>query len=125
MGTGTLITNSGRLIALNRTFKAVPDYTAPINFEVGIGTATPSPADTALASWTFTKATSAVTFDEPNLNVTTQGVLLTTEANGVTLSEFGLFNADTPAKMMSHAVFMGITKDASVQVIITEKDVIN
>ena len=48
MGTGQVITNSGRLIALNRTFTAVPTYSAPLKFSVGTGTTTPLVGDTAL-----------------------------------------------------------------------------
>ena len=48
MGTGLAISNNGKKIALNRTFKASPDYTAPTVFKVGIGTTTPTSNDTDL-----------------------------------------------------------------------------
>jgi hypothetical protein len=48
MATGTILTNNARKICLNRTFKASPDYTAPSRFRVGVGTTTPTSADTSL-----------------------------------------------------------------------------
>jgi len=122
MTTGTLVTNLGKLIALNRTFLASPTYTAPANMKAGTGVTAPSAADTNLTASVITKAITLTSFDDPNLNVTTQGVLLTTEANGNTISEFGLVNSDGTPKLFSHAVFMGIVKNASVQIIFTEKD---
>ena len=50
MATGGTITNNGKNVMLNRTYKSSPDYTIPSKFRVGIGTTTPVVADTALAT---------------------------------------------------------------------------
>jgi len=50
MATGGVITNSGKNVMLNRTYKSSPDYTIPSTFRVGIGTTTPVVSDTALAT---------------------------------------------------------------------------
>jgi hypothetical protein len=46
MANGNIITNTGKKIALNRTFKSTPDYGIPSIFKIGIGTNTPSTTDT-------------------------------------------------------------------------------
>lgn len=48
MATGGIITNNGKNVMLNRTYKSSPDYTAPSKFRVGTGTTTPVVADTGL-----------------------------------------------------------------------------
>lgn len=42
---GSIITSEGKKIILNRTYKAVPDYTVPSNFKVGISNSTPVVGD--------------------------------------------------------------------------------
>jgi hypothetical protein len=46
MAVGGFISTIGKNTMLNRTYKAVPDYTAITEFKVGIGTTTPTVADT-------------------------------------------------------------------------------
>lgn len=48
MSTGNVVTNNGRLIALNRIFKSAPDYTPITYFKFGTGTTTPAITDTDL-----------------------------------------------------------------------------
>jgi len=48
MANNSIITNSGKKIILNRSYKATPDYTVPSKFKVGISNGTPSVADTDL-----------------------------------------------------------------------------
>lgn len=130
MATGNIITNQGKLIALNRTFKGSPDYTQPSLFKVGTGTNTPTVADTNLqtpvtisgGSQTKAFVTGYPIFDESNLNATIRCLLLTTDANGNSLTEFGLFNNDGTKKCFSRAVHTAITKDSDTQVIYVEKD---
>ena len=62
------------------------------------------------------------TFDDTNLVVTTRAILLTTECNGSSLTEFGLFNGDVTPRMASHCVYTAISKTVSIQVIYVEKD---
>ncbi len=48
MANGSIITNSGRKIIINRSYKATPDYTVPSEGKVGISNTTPNIADTDL-----------------------------------------------------------------------------
>lgn len=129
MATGQVVTNSGRLIALNRTFKDTPDYTAPTEFAVGTGTTTPAETDTDLdtaviiSGGNYRKAflSGYPLFDEANLQVTIRALLTVSEANGNSLTEFGLFNTDGTNKLFSRIVHTAITKDNTVQVIYVEK----
>ena len=49
MSNGSLITNSGKKIIINRAYKSSPDYTVPSQFKVGINNGTPGASDTDLA----------------------------------------------------------------------------
>lgn len=82
-----------------------------------------------LRSWTVANATKTLsvgypTFDDTNFVITNRGLLLTTEANGENISEFGLFNTDATPLMYSHAVFTNIAKTSSIQVIFKEVDIL-
>ena len=46
----TIKTTLGKKIVLNRSYKAVPDYTVPSQFKVGISTTTPAVGDTDLGN---------------------------------------------------------------------------
>jgi len=48
MSNGSIITNSGRKIILNRSYKSSPDYTVVSKFKCGISNSTPSIGDTDL-----------------------------------------------------------------------------
>ena len=129
MGTGQIITNSGLKIALNRTFKTNPDYLAPTKFKVGTGTTTPTSSDTDVESVVTINGGNTKSFvsgypvlDETNFQATIRCLLDTTEANGNSLTEFGLFNEDASPLMFSRTVFTAISKTTSVQVSIIEKE---
>lgn len=131
MATGNVITTNGLKIILNRAFKATPDYNAPTVFKIGTGTTTPAVGDTDVETGvninggaTKTFVTGYPSLDETNIQATIRCLLDTTEANGSSLTEFGLFNTDGSPLMFSHAVFTAITKTSSVQVSFVEKDVI-
>jgi hypothetical protein len=127
MTSGTVVTTLGRKIALNRLFKAVPDYTAPTIFDVGTGNTTPNITDTALVtpiSLDKTFVTGYPILDETNMQSTIRCLILTTEANGNSLTEFGLKNTDGTKKLFSRAVYTAITKTSAVQIIYVEKDLI-
>lgn len=129
MTTGQILTNDGKKILLNRGFKASPNYTVPSLFKVGTGTTAPTVTDTDLqaaviisgGNTTKAFATGYPILDETNLQITIRTILLTTDANGNSLTEFGIFNSDTSKLMSSRAVFTAITKTSSVQVIFVEK----
>ena len=129
MATGNVITNNGLKIAINRLFKATPDYLAPSKFKVGTGTTTPTTSDTDVETVKAINGGNTKSFvngypvlDESNFQAAIRCLLTTTEANGSDLTEFGLFNEDGSPLMFSHAVFTAITKTTSVQVTIIEKD---
>jgi len=127
--TGTIITQEGQKIMLNRTFKSVPDYTAPTEFKVGTGTTNPTITDTDLETPVgidgdnFKGVVAGYpVLDESNLQATIRCLLLSTEANGNDLTEFGLVNTDASRKLFSRAVHGAITKNNSTQIIYVEKD---
>lgn len=127
--TGQVITNNGMKIILNRAFKALPDYLAPTKFKIGTGTTNPLVGDTDIetgvninGSATKSFVTGYPTLDETNLQSTIRCLVDTTEANGNSLTEFGLFNEDGSPLMFSHAVFTAISKTSSVQITFIEKD---
>jgi len=99
MGTGNKITNNGLKISLNRTYKATPDYTAPSVFKIGTGTTDPAITDTDVETGVNINGGATKIFvsgypslDETNFQSTIRCLLLTTEGNGNSLTEFGLFN---------------------------------
>lgn len=128
MSTGAIFTLLGKKVAINRTFKATPDYTAPTTFKVGKGTTTPTVNDTAIETdvptppATTTFVTGYPIIDETNMQSTIRCLVLTTDCNGQTITEFGVFNTDSTPKMVSHLVHTGIGKSNAVQLIYVEKD---
>ena len=129
MATGTTIVNNGLKISLNRTYKASPDYSAPTKFKIGTGTTTPTAADTDVETGvninggaTKSFVSGYPTLDETNLLAIIRTLLLTTEGNGNSITEFGVFNTDGSPLMFSHAVFTAITKTTSVQINFVQKD---
>ena len=129
MGNGTIITDNGLKISLNRTYKATPDYLAPSKFKIGTGTTTPVVSDTDVETGvninggaTKIFVSGYPTLDETNMQATIRCLLTTTEGNANSITEFGLFNEDGSALMFSHAVFAAITKTSSVQVSFVQKD---
>lgn len=129
MATGSIITTLGKKIALNRLWTPSPTYTSPTLFKVGTGTNTPVIGDTDLQTPVDIDGdnfkgfvTGYPTLDETNMQSTIRTVLLTTEANGNSLTEFGIVNTDGTKKLFSRVVFTPITKTTSVQVIFVQKD---
>lgn len=129
MATGSTITTNGLKVMLNRTFKATPDYTAPTRFKLGTGTTTPAVGDTDMETPVNINGTEFKNFvsgypslDETNLQATIRCLVLTTEANGNSLTEFGIINTDGTPLLFSHSVFTAITKTTSVQISFIEKD---
>ena len=131
MATGQIITSNGKLISLDRTFNVSPVRSAPTQFKVGTGTTTPVLGDTDMATPVNINGTefkNIVTgfpvLDTTNFQATIRCFVATTEANGNTLTEFGLINTDGTRLLFSRAVHTGITKNTSVQLTYIEKDVI-
>jgi len=129
MASGQVINTSGLKLALNRIFKATPDYLAPTKFKIGTGTTTPTVSDTDVetvvqidGSDTKSFVTGYPSLDETNSQSTIRALLLSTESNGNSLTEFGIFNEDASELMFSHSVFTAISKTSSVQISFVEKD---
>lgn len=129
MTNGNCVLNQGKVVALHRTFETVPTMTNPTNFKVGTGNTTPSVYDTDLkTSVTIGGASSKALvsgypiFDDANIEVINRGILLTTEANGNNLTEFGLVNTDASPVLCSRAVHTLISKSDSVQVVYIVRD---
>lgn len=129
MSTGQVITNNGLKLAINRIFKASPDYLAPSKFKIGTGTTTPAVGDTDVETGvninggaTKSFVTGYPVLDETNHQSTIRAFLATTEGNGNSITELGVFNVDGSPLMFSHAVFTAITKTATVEVSFVEKD---
>lgn len=106
--------------------------TVPSLFKVGTGTNTPVVADTDLQTaveitagvYTKTFATGYPIVTPTDVSVTYRCVLAATEANGNTLTEFGIFNTDGTPIMMSRDTYAAITKNAYIQVVYEQVDTI-
>jgi len=129
MATGQVITTSGRLILLDRGFKATPDKTAPTLFKVGTGTTTPTVSDTDLETPVDIDGDNFKSFltgypvvDSTTIQATTRCFLSSLEANGNTLTEFGLVNTDGTKLLFNRAVHSPISKSASIEVTYKQKD---
>ena len=129
MASGQVITNNGLKIALNRTFKATPDYLSPTKFKIGTGTTTPSTSDTDVETGVDINGGATKSFvtgypilDETNMQSTIRCFLNSIEGNTNSITEFGIFNEDGTALMYSHSVFAAISKTTSVQISFVQKD---
>ena len=127
--TGQVITTNGLKLALNRIFKATPDYLAPSKFKIGTGTTAPTVSDTDVETGvninggaTKSLVTGYPTLDETNMQSTIRCFLNSVEGNTNSITEFGIFNEDGTALMFSHSVFTAISKTTSVEISFVQKD---
>lgn len=130
--TGQIITTDGLKIILDRTFKSSPTLLPPSKFKVGVGTTDPTISDTDMESVVAINGGNTKSFvsgypvlDETNLQATIRCLLNSLEANGNSLTEFGLFNEDGSPLMFSRTVFVPITKTSSIEISFVEKEVLN
>jgi len=129
MATGNVITNNGRLIAVDRIFIASPTRSAPTQFKVGTGTATPAVSDTDLGTAVAINGGNLKAFvsgfptlDTTNFQATIRCFLTSLEANSNTLAEWGTFNSDGTPLMFSRSVFTALAKTNLIEVTFIEKD---
>lgn len=129
MSTGQVLTNNGRLITLHRTFTSSPTITSPSQFKVGTGTTTPDVTDTDVETVVAINGgnlknflTGFPTLDTTNFQSTIRCFLNSLEANGNSLTEFGVFNTDGTPLMFSHMVHTSISKSSSIEITYLEKD---
>ncbi len=131
MANGQVVTDSGKIIILNRTFIAAPTVTSPTQFKVGTGTTTPSLADTDLETPITIGGSAFKDFitgypiiNNSTFESTIRCLVNSLEANGNTLTEFGIVNEDGTPLMFSRAVHTGIIKSSSNEVAYVEKDTV-
>jgi hypothetical protein len=126
MANGASVTTVGKNLALARLFNST--NTVVSQFKIGTGTTTPAVTDvdltTPVTAWhsatDFGEWVSGYpTFDLVNSKVTVKGYVASTEANGNTLSETGLFNSDGTPVMFSHDVHTAFSKTSTVEAIYT------
>jgi len=126
---GQLITTAGKLLVLDRAFKATPTKTTISQFKVGTGTTAPTLSDTDLETPVSIDGdnfkdfvTGYPTIDETNLQITTRALLLSTDANGNNLTEWGTVNSDGTPVLFSRSTFTSISKLSSIEVAFIQKD---
>jgi len=107
-----VITNSGMGILGERFVDVSPTSPVISRFKVSTGTTPPSIGDTDVgnpgAAFSKTFEPGYPTFDSVNKEISYRCTLLTTEDNGMLISEFGAFNS-TPT-MWCHDVFTAFSK---------------
>jgi len=122
--TGSIITNNGRNLLIKRLTRT--SDTIISKFAIGTGTSDPNVTDTSLETMITAwygganykgYMTGYPTYNTTDHKYTTRCKLLSTEANGNTISEIGEFNTDSTPVMFSHYVFTGISKSSSVEII--------
>jgi len=125
----SIITNKGKLIMLNRTWKATPDYTTMSTFKIGTGTTAPAITDTDIETGvninggaTKSFVTGFTTLDETNFQATIRCFLNTLEGNGNNLTEMAIFNTDATPKMWSRMTHTSVTKSNSIEITYIQKD---
>lgn len=126
---GSVITNEGKGIVIDRTFLSSPTKLPPSQFKVGTGTTNPTITDTDLESAVnidtdeFKDFISGFpTVDTTNNQATSRMFLNTLEANGNDLSEIGIFNKDTTPIMFSRTTFPTISKTSVNEITFIQKD---
>ncbi|MHA1481838.1 MAG: hypothetical protein ACTSQA_00185 [Candidatus Heimdallarchaeaceae archaeon] len=123
-----IITNDGKKIILDRSFNSSPTRTAPSQFKVGTDNTSPSLSDTDLIAPVSIDGdnfknfvTGYPTLDLTNMKVTIRGLLLSTEANGNSLKEFGTVNSDGTPLMFSRSTHTAINKTSSIEIAYIDK----
>ena len=133
MANGSVITSNGKNAILKRMY-GDSSVSAFSKFAIGTGTTTPSETDTDLEAkitgW-YGGAdykgymTGYPTYDATNNSVTIRCKVLSTEANGNTITEIGEFNTDGTPIILGRDVFTGISKSSSVEIIFEIEHQIN
>lgn len=126
---GGVITSAGKRLYMRRLIGT--SRTVPSVFQVGTGTNEPVVGDTALqnpvvisgGSNTKVLASGYPIINEADISLTFRGVLSSTDANGNTLTEFGIFNTDGTPILYSRDTYDGIVKNSLIQIIYESIDV--
>lgn len=128
MAVGQILVDNGKKIILDRSFNSSPTRSAPNRIKAGTGTNTPSSGDTDLQTPVNLNGTAFKGFVSgyPSIDFTAlsseiRAILLTTEANGNSLTEFGIVNGDGTPLLFMRAVFTAFTKNNTTQVTFVSK----
>lgn len=128
----SIITNDGKKIVMDRTFNSVPDRTTISQFKVGTGSTSPTISDTDLETPVNIGGDNFKNFvtgypilDLINMQVTFRAIVLSTEANGNSLTEFGTVNSDGTPVLFSRSVHTQINKNNSIEIAYIEKNFLN
>lgn len=126
---GQIITTDGKRIILDRTFNGSPTRSEVSQFKVGTGSTAPSVSDTDLETPVNIDGGNFKNFvgGYPTVNYTTlqatiRCLLLSTEANGNGLTEFGIVNTDGTPLLFSRSTHTIISKTSSIEIAYIEKD---
>jgi len=95
MVNGSIITNNGKKIIINRAYKTTPDYLEPSTFKIGILNGTPNVADTdldvpvAISGTEAVDACEAITgwVDSADMTITTNAVTFKEGSNSLSLAK--------------------------------------
>ena len=128
MAVGQILVDNGKKIILDRIFNTTPTRSEPNRIKAGTGSNTPASGDTDLQTPVNLNGTAFHGFVTgfPSLDFTAfsaeiRAILLTTEANGNTLTEFGIVNGDGTPLLFMRAVFTGFVKNNTTQVTFINK----
>jgi hypothetical protein len=117
MGTGGVVVNSGRNIALKRLYGT--SVTAVSTVSVGTGTSTPAVTDTGLQTAQETGIAINAgypSYDTANRRSTAKYFLDANTGNGHDLTEVGEFNTDGTPVMFGHDVHAAVTKTTAIEI---------
>ena len=116
MAVGCVITANGRNVALDRLMNSTPASGAVVRFVPDSGTATPTKTDAnpqfPLGSG-YSFMAGYPQFDTVNSKVTTRNYISSTELNGGSLTECGLFWWTPTSGLFLRAVYNPIVKTSS------------
>lgn len=90
---------------------------------IGTGSTTPTPTDTSLENEVYRKERQE--YSEENDSVIISGWIGTNEANGNTIREIGLFNADSNGDLLMRAIIDEIQKTDAIELWIDIEERIN
>ena len=128
MAVGQILADNGKKIMLDRIFNSSPTRSVPSQIKVGTGTDTPVVSDTDLQTPVDIDGDDFKGFVNgyPSLDFTAlsseiRAILLTTDANGNSLTEFGIVNGDGTPLLFMRAVFTAFTKNINTQVTFIQK----
>lgn len=127
MANGDILTNNGKLIILNRAFKATPDYTTLSKFKIGVSNGTPLITDTDLDNTVPISGTETVDDcetadwnDSADMTTALDATNYKIGSNGLTLEKDGTASATASTSKTTTSVDF-TSKDLSVWLYIADQ----